>query len=127
VQFLGVEFLSLLRRALQFARRAGHDTVPLVQVGLAEVCGSCSCVAVSSFLGSRSPLHWIFRKVPLYPVFFTSLYRNKLWLPRCDIGEAGVRIRDFLNISLLPTISGGWHTSIELQMLSFGLKLRQWY
>lgn len=127
MQFLGVEFLSLLRRAFQVSRRVRHNTVPLVQVGLAEICGSCSCVAVSSFLGSRSPLHCIFRKVSLYPVFCTSLYRNIVWLPRCDNGEAGVRIREFLNIILLPTISSGWHTSIELQMLSFGLKFRQWY
>jgi hypothetical protein len=36
---------------------------PLVHLGLAEICGNCSCVAVSSFLVVRSPLHWIFRKV----------------------------------------------------------------
>ena len=47
--------------ALQFSRCAPHNTV--VQLGLAENCGSCSCVAVSSFLGVRSPLHWVFRKV----------------------------------------------------------------
>lgn len=53
----------LPRVALQFSRCARHNTVPLVQLGLVEICGSCSCVAVSSFLGVRSPLQWIFRKV----------------------------------------------------------------
>jgi hypothetical protein len=63
VQFLQAEFLSLPGMALQFSRCARHRTVPLVQLGLAEICGSCSCVAVSSFLGVRSLFHWIFRKV----------------------------------------------------------------
>jgi hypothetical protein len=41
--------------ALQFSQCAQHNPVPCVQLGLAEIIGSCSCVAVSSSLGVHLP------------------------------------------------------------------------
>jgi hypothetical protein len=74
------------------------------------------------------PCTGFFGKLLYIPCFdkCTSLYRNILLLPRRDIfGEVGFRIRDLLNVSLLPSVSSGWYNSLELQMFSSDLKRRR--